>query len=207
MTCTVIKSLAAWVETYAGGADFGRMASPWVVERYGSEASATGLSNKSAAWRSDTGAETKSTYCPRFYARVDANSHARMYTQTQLCSVATGVMGPCSLRRECALWLQHLSSSIYILLLYTEHTQNTPKGTTVMNVLFFFLSKYSLICALQVHNSHPRCLSAGSFSILLNSDQAQKGSRLGSVPTAVSLASFHNQRAPLRAQSVRANIF
>lgn len=196
--------------TYAGGADYGLMASPSVVERCASDVGATGLSNKSAALASDMEADAKSTYCPRFYARVDANSHAHMYAQTQLCSVATGVMGPCELHRECALWLQHLSSSIYMLRLYTEHTQNTLKGTTVTNAvvfLFCFLSKYSLICALQVHNSHLRCPSAGSFSILLNSNQAQKGSRLGPVPTAVDLASVHDQWAPLWGQSVRANIF
>lgn len=115
------------------------MASPWVVERYGSKASAAGLSNKSAALGSDMEADAKSTYCPRFYARADANSHAHMYTQTQLCSVATGVMGPCELHRECALWLPHLSSSIYMSRLYAEHTQNTLGCATVMNVVGFCL--------------------------------------------------------------------
>lgn len=68
-------------------------------------------------------------------ALLIVNNCARPCTETQLCTVVTGVMGPCGVRGERGPWLQHLSSSIYLSCLYSSKTKENDE--TVMTVGHF----------------------------------------------------------------------
>lgn len=58
---------------------------------------------------------------------LSVNNCARPCIETQLCTVATGVMGPCGVRGERGPWLQHLSSSVYMSCLCSEQAKKMLK--------------------------------------------------------------------------------